>query len=227
MNRITVCSTAWKRPETFEKWLKCWLILDPVPFVVVVGSPDDQIQEIAEHYGAAYFQKPNIPVGAKWNYAHEVAKGTCDYFLTTGSDDVMCQKMYEYYLNFTGERLCLKDLYFYDTVSKKALHWKGYNHKTKFNHPIGAHQLHRADIMERLNYKPFNDTTMGDEAYTHLQCQKLAVESTVVSMAETGGVGIDIKCAGSYSKFRQWNNSVWIDPKELSKMAPEMMEIIL
>lgn len=227
MNKITVCTAAWKRPEVFEKWLQCWLILDPVPFVVVVGSPGDQCQELAEHYGAAYFQKPNLPVGEKWNYAHQIANGTCDYFLTTGSDDVMDQRMWDYYLKFTGERLCLRDLYFYDTVSKSALHWKGYPQRTKFNHPIGAHQLHRADVMNTMNYRPFNDGNMGDESFTQSQCERLGIKSTVVSMEQTGGVALDIKSRESYSKFKRWPNSFPVEVDKLRRMSPEMMEVIL
>src|SRR5690348_3910266 len=124
MNTITICTAAWKRPEVFKIWLNCWLSLYPKPFIVVVGSEGDQCEEIAKSStDVAYFQMPNTPVGAKWNYAHFMARNTCDYFLSTGSDDVMDQRMWGYYCHFTGERLCLSDLYFYDTVSKKSIYW--------------------------------------------------------------------------------------------------------
>lgn len=226
MNKITICTAVWKRPEVFKTFLESWLALDPVPAIVVVGSLEDECEQIALDYGCGYYRMPNKPVGRKWNLAHQEALHG-DYFLTTASDDVMDQNMWTYYNNFEGERLCLSDLYFYDTVSKKAIYWKGYQDRTRIGHPIGAHQLHRRDVMEKMNWKPFIDTSMGNEADTHKKCQALGIKTTCVKMHETGGIGIDIKSKDSYSKFRLWPNSVPYAVEKLVEKSPELMKIIL
>lgn len=229
MNRIAICTAVWKRPEIFEIFLRSWLALDPVPVIIVTGSPEDECYEIAMDYTCYYLQTANKPVGRKWNLSHRVMSTAkkSEYFLTTGSDDVMDQKMWNYYNNFEGERLCLSDLYFYDTVSKKAIYWRGYQNKGRIGHPIGAHQLHKRDVLEKMNWKPFNDTSMGNEADTHSKCIALGIKTTCVKMHETGGIGIDIKSKDSYSKFRLWPNSVPIAVEKLVEKSPELMKIIL
>lgn len=228
MNKITVCTAVWKRPEVFKIWLDCWLSLDPKPFIIVVGSPGDQCQEIAEKYGVAYFQKPNLPVGQKWNYAHNLAIRTCDYFLTTASDDVMNQPMWDYFCSFHGERLTLRDLYFFDKPTKRFIYWPGYQEKSAyFGFPIGAHQLTRYDVMERLHFQPFNPLSMAHEHDTERKLKSLKIKSLVIPMELTGGIGIDIKSKGSYSPFKVYPGSTEIPLKEMERRSPELIEKIL
>lgn len=231
MNRITVCSPAWKRPEVLDIWLRAMLALKPTPFIVVAGSPGDGCEEVAQRYGwdrVFYFQTPNKPVGAKWNEAHKRAKGTAEYYLTTGSDDVLDQKMWDYYQSFTGERLVLMDLYFIDLPSKRALYWGGRPKGMQYeNYPIGASQLTRHDVMEKLNWEPFNPKTMAHEMDTERKCVQLGIEQTKIKMVETGGLSIDLKTSDSYSPFRMWPGSTKIELAELREKSPQLMKIIL
>lgn len=229
MSKITICTAVWKRPEVFEIFLNSWLALDPVPSIFVMGSLEDECAELANQYGCYYMRVSNEKVGYKWNLAHIAAANfqQVNYFLTTASDDVMDQNMWTYYNNFEGERLCLSDLYFYDTVSKKAIYWRGYQNKQRLGHPIGAHQIHRRDVLEKMNWKPFNDNAMGNEADTHTKCIALGIQTTCVKMHETGGIGIDIKSKDSYSKFRLWPNSVPYAVEKLVEKSSELMKIIL
>jgi hypothetical protein len=229
MNRITVCTAVWKRPEIFRIWLDCWLSLNPKPQIVVMGSPNDDCEDIARQYPddqVLYFKMPNNPVGAKWNEAHTFVQR--DYFLTTGSDDVMDQKMWDYFCNFQGERLTLSDLYFYDTASKKVLYWGGYEKKgAYFGYPIGAHQLTRFDVMQKLDFKPFDDKTMAHEHHTERKLKALGIKSLVVPMELTGGIAVDIKSKGSYSEFKEYKNSKLITLDEFKKLSPEFVNRIV
>lgn len=232
MNKITICTAVWKRPEVFKIWLECWTSLVPRPEIICAITLSDEVNRtIAEHYGCLTCFAPNTPVGEKWNHAHyyssKQVKET-DYYLTTASDDVMDQPMWDFYCNFKGERLCLSDLYFYDTESKKALYWAGYNSKHPRNGwPIGAHQLTRYDVMEKMHFKPFNDKAMAHEHDTHKKCADLGVKTVVLPMALTGGIAIDIKSKDSYSPFKEYSNAEFIPVSTLEKLSPEMMKKII
>jgi len=226
MNRITVVSCCWRRPATFRIWLESWRNLVPSPHIVVAGSPMDECADIANEFGIDYFQSINQPFGYKWNLAHKRASGSAEYYLTTGSDDVMDQKMWDYYRNFNGQRLTLSDLYFYDRTTDQALHWKGYREGMRKGWPIGAHQLTSHDAMEFINFEPFNSKSPGHEHDTLRKFERIGIGEGTVSMAETGGIGIDVKCAGSFSKFRKWPNSEVIGVNDLTKLAPELVGII-
>lgn len=225
---ITVVSCCYKRPEVFEIWLKCWLMLDPVPQIVVAGSPDDQCEDIALRYGIHYTKVKNQPVGNKWNAAHQLAREVApnDYYLTTGSDDVMCQNMWDYYSAFKGDRLTLEDLYFIDLPTRKAIHWKGYTDNHRLGWPIGAHQLTSHEVMSRIDFLPFNPKSMAHEHDTLKKMRSIGVDEGTIPMWMTGGIGIDLKSKGSFSKFRQWNNSFFVNTKDLHTLAPELIDTI-
>lgn len=236
MNRITICTAVWKRPEIFRIWLDCWLSLNPKPQIVVAGSPNDLCHDIAMEHGCSYIESSNTPVGNKWNNAHWLASqipglmwpDNKSYFLTTGSDDVMDQRMWDYFCNFQGERLTLADLYFYDTESKKVLYWAGYEKKgAYFGYPIGAHQLTRFDVMQKMDFKPFDDKTMAHEHHTERKLKALGIKSLVVPMELTGGIAVDIKSKGSYSEFKEYKNSKLITLDEFKKLSPEFVNRIV
>jgi hypothetical protein len=227
MNRITICAPAWKRPDTFERWLRCMVALEPRPHIIIAGSANDQCGKIAEHYGCDYFQVPNLPVGRKWNTAHLRAKGTADYYLTTGSDDVMCQRMWDYYQAFTGARLVLMDLYFLRIETKEVMYWRGYaNFMKEFGFPIGASQLHSHETMEKLNWEPFNSQTMAHENDTERKCRALGINTTYLHMKQTGGISVDLKCPGSYSQWARWANTDMMRYEDLNWLAPDLLENI-
>lgn len=229
MNRITICTAVWKRPEIFKIFLECWLSLTPKPNIVVIGSEGDGCWDIADDYKDEIFYAlyANKPVGEKWNLAHQLVR-ECDYFLTTGSDDVMDQRMWDYFCNFQGERLTLSDLYFYDTASKKVLYWAGYEKKgAYFGYPIGAHQLTRFDVMQKMDFKPFDDKTMAHEHHTERKLKALGIKSLVVPMELTGGIAVDIKSKGSYSEFKEYKNSKLITLEEFRKLSPEFVNRII
>ena len=124
----------------------------------------------------------------------------------------MTPKMWEYYCNFKGEVLGLKDLYFHHVKHENVLHWKGYSEKSKrYNEPIGAHKLIRKDIMNRLDFTPFLEKSkFPDEQPTPDKLHALGIQTTLVSMKETGGIAVDVKNKDSATPFRKWDNTEWV-----------------
>jgi hypothetical protein len=228
MARIALCTAVYKRPEVFSIFLDCWQSLPEPPDIYVAGSEGDLCEEIAHTRGCYYVKTKNAPVGAKWNMAHELAGAVgYDYYLTTGSDDVMDARMWEFYRNYTGQRLALSDLYFIE-LDGRALYWNGYDAKHPYvNFPIGAHQLTRHDIMEAMQFKPFLSDRMAHEHDTHKMAGKMGVKSDVVPMWFTSGMAVDVKSKGSYTQLRQWKNSAWIPIEKLRGESPDLVNLIL
>lgn len=208
-------------------WLRSWTSLKPRPEIVIAGSPDDKCDGLAREYGCHYVVVKNLPVGRKWNYAHQYAKGSADFYLTTGSDEIMSQSMWDFYQSFQDERLCLLDLDFIDTQTRKLVHWKGYDTRNAMHGmPIGAHQLHRHDSLVRIQWQPFRNEVMAHEHDTEKRCNKAGILTTKVTMADTGGRALCLKSAESYSRFAKYANSEWMDSTEYLRQWPEFEKLL-
>ena len=230
MNKIAVSTLVWKRPEIFRMFCENFSNLNPKPIILIAGSENDRCALIAREYECEYVLAPNIKLGRKANRSVELARELdVDYIMLTGSDDLMSQSLWDYYVNFKGEVLGLKDLYFYDMPTGKTLHWKGYSkNSSRFGEPIGACKMIRKDILEKLDYKPFDERTPSAcEGSTHKKLKALGVVQTVVTMQEAGGVAVDIKNEASYTKFKQWLNSEFVTFNESIGKDGYLSELIL
>jgi len=193
-NKIVVLCPVWKRPSVLNWFLENHYNLVPRPIVMLAGSPDDDCEFIASMYdNVIYTQGENLPVSKKFNDLCELAKGMGTHFMLTGSDDFISQKTWEYYLQFKGDHLGLKDLIFYDSITKKCFHFTGYTGR-RMGTPIGACHMISADVMAKLNWRPYIDTEKWPkEQSVHARVKELGVEINLVTMAETGGLVADVK----------------------------------
>ncbi len=206
-NRISVIAPCWRRPKVLRQFLENHYHLFPRPLLFLAGSPDDECEGIAKEYGnVLYIQRPNMPVSKKTNDVIEIAKGSAKYYLMSGSDDFMSQETYEYYLRFVGYHLGLKNLFFHDSVSKQSFHFKGYSGR-KEGTPIGACHMVSAGVMEALGYRPYVDSDKWPrEQSTWKKVVGLGVETNVVTMAETGGIVVDVKSEQNIMPFENKSN---------------------
>jgi hypothetical protein len=231
--RITIVTAAWMRPKRFELCLRNWTTLNPKPEIVVVGSPGDPVTEtLAREYGCQFSLSTNNPLGSKWNDAVQRA---CElagdgYFMIQGSDDLISQKMWDYYSNFTGDYLCLKDYYFYNLDNRQYLHWKGFGKGKKANEPIGSGKLMRYDFLKKCNFRPFNSQQNRALDYAvHASMIAAGAQPTLITCAETGGINLDLKTkfdGANMNKFQKWNNSQYIHLRHIQEQHPDIWELI-
>lgn len=229
MNRIVIITLCWKRPEILRVFLDNHYALVPRPTIVIAGSPDDGCEDIVKEYdNCIYIQRPNIPMGKKANDACETAKGLGTHYMMTGSDDLISQKMWSYYVNYKGDHLGLRDLYFYDVRINKMIYWKGYREGTpKQDMPIGAAKMVSNSVMEAVNFRPYNDESKYPREHdTHKSFLQLGVPLTVMRMDEIGGACVDLKNSDSITRFKLWPNSVYVNNNELITRAPELWPLI-
>lgn len=186
--------------------------------MIVCGSPDDGgCQEIVERYGFQYVSHTNLPCGRKANFTCEQAKGDFTHYMITGSDDLISQELWSFYLNYEGGYLGLADLYFYEPDLKKLIYWRGYREgKPRHGYPIGSCILISHDLMEKVGFRPYKDLTKWPkEQEIHDSISKFHPVH-LVKMAETGGVSVDIK-GGGITRFQLWDNSEYQNLEVLTK----------
>lgn len=202
MSRIAIITACWKRPEVFRLFCQWVAQLKPRPEVVCAGSPRDGCEAIAREHGLIYEQVPN-EMARKWNHAVGMAQGiNASHFLLMGADDFMDQRMWDYYQRFEGEHLGLLDLLFYDRPSARAAYWPGYSNR-RTGEPIGACKLVRHDVLEKLNWAPFDPRRPGSDEYAmHHAMLKMGIPLTTVRMEQTGGLAFDVKDSGSLTAWR-------------------------
>jgi len=229
-NKIVVICPVWLRPRVLEQFLENHYNLVPRPTVILAGSPDDECEEIAKSYSNVIYAKwQNLPVSKKANNACEAAKGIGlgTHYMMTGSDDFMSQKTWEYYLQFKGPHLGLRDLFFYDSISKKCFHFTGYTGRREGT-PIGACHMISADVMEKLNYRPYVDEERfpREQSVWKKVCD-LGVQTKLVTMAETGGIVADVKSEVGIMAFTPVanKNGVYPDCKFVDSKVIEESDI--
>lgn len=231
---ITVLTGVNERPEAFKLFCMNFYGLNPRPRVIVGGPPNSPCEAIARSYGFTYYYNPKQPgaskdgpLGRKINNITEfAAQKPTDFYLYMGMDDLMSQKMWGFYNNYSGERLALADYYFYDVHSKQALHWKGYGANRK-NHPIGAGDLISHGAMAKAKFRPLIDTSARwSEFQTHGKMNALGVKTDLMKIADVGGLSLDLKTGDNINKFTVWANSVKLPYDEMIKLGPDLHEII-
>ena len=227
MSKIIISTLVWKRPEIFEIWAENVSNLKPKPEVLIAGSEGDQCAEICRRYGFHYVQAPNKLLGRKANASVELGRNLeWDYMMLTGSDDILDQKMWDYYQNFQGEVLGLSDYYFLNLPDMRMIYWKGYDLRRK-GEPIGACKLLRRDVIEKLDFKPFSDTSIHpDEHETQVRLEKIGVETKTVKVGETGGMSIDLKTEANISKFQLWRNSQYVNAIQIISPFTDLFELL-
>jgi hypothetical protein len=236
-NKIVVICPVWLRPRVLEQFLENHYNLVPRPTVILAGSPHDDCMFIASRYdNVIYTQGENLPVSKKFNDACSLVKdlpmlgldnGEATHFILTGSDDFMSQKTWEYYLAFNGDHLGLRDLFFYDSITKKCFHFMGYTGRREGT-PIGACHMISADVMEKLNYRPYVDEERfpREQSVWKKVCD-LGVQTKLVTMAETGGIVADVKSEVGIMAFTPVanKNGVYPDCKFVDSKVIEESDI--
>jgi hypothetical protein len=208
MNKILVATLAWKRAHVFEAFCAHFTQDHKANGLLIAGSEGDQCEDIAKKYGCTYTKADNKRLGFKANESVRLAKGMdYDYLLLTGSDDFMTANMWKYYSEYKGEYLCLEDLYFHCTKSNRTLYWGGYKGGRE-GQPIGAFQLIRKDVIERMNNEPYSEKLAYPcEVSVWKKAKDVGAKIDLVSMKETKGFALDIKTETNMTKFNLWQNA--------------------
>lgn len=238
--KIAFVTAVWKRPEIFRlfadnmKRLKANFSETPVNIgFAVAGSEGYKSRYMVEKVGGFYIEADNGKLTRKWNMATKCAENEMrpDWFIFLGSDDLIPAKTMEFYIKKMKEGfdyINMLDTYFFDTVSKKGLIWLGYNNTMK-SMPSGVGKAVHRNVLEKAVFEPFVSgyDTVLDPAFDK-KINNIVKHPFSFRLEQEGLFALDIKSSTNMTPFELWDNSEYLDGKEmLEKFLPkEQAELI-
>jgi len=108
------------------------------------------------------------------------------------------------------------------------IYWGGYAQGKRIGEPIGACKMLSREIMDKIEWKPFNDNErQPDEHTTEIKLNKIGVKVHTVRTSETKGTSIDLKSEANISKFTLWNNSKYVVPIAVISEHPDLLSLFI
>lgn len=227
--KVAIVTAIWKREEIFELYAQGIHNLKPKHElqVFIVGSEGEKSKSLAKKHGFRYLEYDNKNLSNKHNAACLAARtARPDYVLFLGSDDILNPDTYshlETLMESGFDFIGMTDFYFYDMVSKKSAYWGGYIDKRK-GHTVGAGRVVSAKLMFKWQWRPFE--SRHQRVLDDSMQQKIAkanIKSAVFSLKEKGLYAVDVKSQVNMTPFQLWENTSYIDNKELKDQFPWMI----
>lgn len=225
--RVSISTMIWKRHDVFHVWATAWTRLinsfPEIDFdVVISGSEGALSRNLVESYGFHYIEVSNRPIGRKSNarlqYAQQFAP---DYALTCGSDDVMCNKTFEFYLEKIQEgfeEIAPMQIYYWNVETKELAYSLGY-HCSRKGEPIAPFRMVKSTILDQLSWEPWYDKEYMSLDSWYRDCLEMIPHKKLYYYPRKEGLFIlDIKSKSSKTKFI-WH-SFWekVPAEELDKL---------
>lgn len=229
--KIAIVTAIWQRPEVWEMFKRGVRRLrnqyeDVEVEVCVAGSEGYRSQNRCKEKWIHYVEVPNHPLGRKVNTASLLAKETnADYYLMMGSDDIICNKLFDLYLDYMEagiDYIYLMDGYFFDTTTKKALYWAGYRQAHNKGKSLGAGRLLSRNLMEKMEFKCWHDVRLSgllDQAMEE-KLEQIEYTEQEIYCRDNDCALIDIKSSTNMTQFAKWDNSEFIPVKDVAKFIP-------
>jgi hypothetical protein len=197
--RIAILSCLWKRPEVtelFAQGLNRLLKYNVYP--LVVGSEGAETQKIAKDYGLMYLERPNFPLGAKFNAGMQALKRmSMDYVMVLGSDDFISDATFEYMAEWChkgSDLIGFSDIWFYDVKTKTLRYWKGYDVPHRMGESQGAGRMLSRNILSKLKWSPWQSNANKGLDWTMTQrIKRIPHSRRVFSLKEKGLFAVDVK----------------------------------
>jgi len=167
--------------------------------IIVAGSEGELSKGLCKD--CHYIEVENFPVSNKHNALLEKAKDlNVDGVVLLGSDDLLSDGYFDwvYKQKPTSKNvLGLKDIFFYDTKTKKGGVWNGYKNGTQ---SVGAGRFFSKYILEKVNYKLWSD---GINSGLDSDCTKnlklKGIGDDFFKMEDINAYCVDIKHTNSIS----------------------------
>jgi len=228
--RIGIITAIWQRPEVWDMFKRGVMRLrnqyeDVEVEVCVAGSEGHRSQNRCKEKWIHYVEVPNNPLGRKMNEAALLAKNKgYDYCLLVGSDDIICNKLFDLYLDSAEQGIdytYLMDGYFFDTMSRLALYWGGYKDHRKGD-SLGAGRFLSNKLLDKLDWQMWYDVKLSgmlDSAMDE-KMKQLEYTEKAIWLKESDCMLLDIKSSTNMTTFNRWQNSDFINVSEILRHLP-------
>jgi len=125
--------------------------------LVAVGSEGETSRNLAESNGFAYLERPNSPLGAKWNAGlGAMREFVPDAVVIVGSDDVVSGNLFQQYaaaLSRGVKYIGIVDMYFLDLPRRTLCFWPGYPPGVRFEETLGLGRCLSAGLIEANHWQ--------------------------------------------------------------------------
>jgi hypothetical protein len=229
--KIGIVTAIWQRPEVWDMFKQGVRRLrnqyvDVEVEVCAAGSEGIKSQNRCKEKWIHYVEIDNKPLGRKMNAASLLAKEKgYDYCLLVGSDDIICNKLFDLYLDEAEkgtDYTYLMDGYFFDTTTKLALYWGGYIDNRKGD-PLGAGRLLSKNLLDKLNWKMWYDVKLSGMLDSAMDEKMKQIDYTekAIWLKDNDCMLLDIKSTTNMTRFQRWQNSNFIPLEVISKYLPK------
>jgi len=174
---------------------------DVIP--IMLGH-EDEAEAIAQDLNVEFIRISNDPLGNKWNAGFEACKNyQADGVIFMGSSDWASDDYIESVKDALNDFafIGMFGSHFADVGNEvRLMHWPGYQRGQRQYEPIGIGRVLRADILEKMNWSPFdNRISSGLDWSMYLKIIKLSDEIAIIKDEEQ-----DIRLLSISTN--QWNN---------------------
>lgn len=226
---ISIVSAIWQRHALTEIFLDSLVRYkrDYGIDAVVAGSEGRKTQDKCTMRGIGYVEVKNSPLSGKFIKASQkaVVKYNPKALLILGSDDFVDDNLIKNYIKIIDEAdvFGLLDCYFYDSISKQSMYWKGYTNFRK-GETIGMARMVSTKVFHRLRGKlwPANINS-GLDFNMMKRIRRHKFEQIVFNVE--GMVAVDIKGQGNISAFSDYRANMSPVEESVFDTIPEFERI--
>jgi len=233
--KLVIVTGIWQRHDVFKMFAEGINILQSAfngeidIICCASGSEGENSRKLVERYGFRYIETANKPLSKKMNAAVTLARSfNPDYCLMLGSDDIIGTNLMKKYIELMKKGIDysgLLDCYFFDTKSKRGLYWAGYRKENNKGMLAGIGRLISRNLLDKIDWLcwPHGYDHVLDTGFEK-QLKGKEFSKVNINLKEENLFALDIKSSVNMTPFMQWDNTVFVDGKELLfKNLPEQI----
>jgi hypothetical protein len=208
----------WKRPDVWKLFYRHYKAIGID--VIVAGSEGETSRKLANDF--IYIEVPNQPLATKMNATTiKAIELGYTHVICVGSDDLLSQELIDRLIELAEQGydfIGVTDFYFYDTTTKKAAYWGGYRERYRQGHTCGAARVISDRMLLEWDCCPWTDD-LSNYLDTAMQnkIDRSILPKFTFSIKEEGLYAVDIKSSENMTPFQLWDNTQYIDPKEIEE----------
>ena len=224
--KLGILTGAWKRYGIFD--IFCQSIAryrDTLEIIPLCVGSDPKIKNMCQEHDIIYKYHPNRPLSSKFQFGlYHLRKYNPDYVLMLGSDDIVCDKFLDRYIeefdkgtDFIG----VTDCYFYDTNLAKLFYWDGYTNHRK-GESSGAGRCFSAKLLNKLQWMLWDCRINGGlDGCMSKRLSKFAYSQTILNCLAEDMILLDIKDHNNISKIKTYGKILECNPILLNRYFNE------
>lgn len=234
--KIGILSAMWQRPEVFEIFAtginRLQGQFDIIP--VIVGSEGEASRELCRKYQFMYLERPNNPLGRKFNEGLRVFRGTdVDYVMVMGSDDIISNNLIEAYMPYMEKRkdiIGILDIYFYDMIKKEMHYLPGYGLRKQDKHrkgePLGLARCLSRDLIDKCHWQLWqNSVDKGLDWTMWMKLKRMRVRPVTLRLTDINALALDLKSGHNICGLNIYRTQI-VNDDILNMLSDEEIEMI-